>query len=577
MSEPGTSQPQAGQPPPRTTEAQRFLLLSVLLGISAGLLVVCFHIAIDWITWWAEDVASTWWRRTLVTGLGAGAATALVAYAFRDSAGSGIVHTKSALYVSDGYIPPKAIPGKFITSSLSLGTGTPLGPEDPALLMGAGVASMLGRAFGLGRRARRLIAPVGAAAAIAAAFNTPITGVLFVIEEVVAAWNAAVLGSIVLAAVAAVVVARWFLGDDVLFRVPAFTLSDPRELLVYAVLGLVGGLLAVLYVRGMVGLRHRFSRLKRWTRPAQAIVAGLAIGVAGWWVPEVLGPGYGAVDSALHGQFPWSTLFLLGLTKLVVTTVAFGSGTPGGLFAPTLFIGAMVGGGIGALAQEYVPFPMSPASAYVLAGMGTFFAAAFRAPMTSIFMVFELSATYVIIVPVMVASTVSYLVARQLQRLPLFDALAVEEGIVLPSVLEQRETEPLRVEQAMQPAGTVADASRPVAEALALVDQGAAAVGVWMDGAGWALFGRDTLRGLDANLATRSLRDTLVLSPLPVVYPDETLDAALRRLGSRPHLPVVDRSDEDRLLGVVGLADIHRVYGIATAPSAASASTSSTV
>ncbi|HWR51554.1 MAG TPA: chloride channel protein [Bryobacteraceae bacterium] len=488
-------------------EPQRFLLLSIVIGISAGLLVVCFHIAIEsaaWLTFERGPLA-----RFLSPAAGALLGILLVTYVFRHARGSGVTDTKAAVYISDGYVPPSAIAGKFLACSVSIGFGNPLGPEDPSLHMGAGVASWLGRLFRLNRDRMRLIAPVGAAAGIAAAFNTPITGVLFVIEEIVAGWNAGVLGSIMLASVSATVVVRWFLGDQPLFLVPEFRLTHPSELAVHAFVGLVGGLLAVGFVKLAAKLRRQLGRLKGRARLAAPVGAGILVGVAGIWLPQVLGAGYGTIDGALHHRFPWNVLLVLAVTKAALTLICFSARTPGGMFAPTLFAGAMIGGGIGGLAEIYWPFPTSPSSAYVLVGMGTFFAGVFRAPMTSIFMIFEVSASYVIILPVMIANTIAYLISRQMQPTPFFTQLAADEGLELPSTEQQREAPRLLVENAMSPAGQ--ETRIP-------------------DGAH--------------------------------VHPDLPLEAALPLLASQAVVPVVTRVRPYRLVGTLTLEDVHRAYGI---------------
>ena len=294
---------------PRVTETQRFLLLSILIGIFAGLLVVCFHFAIDLIGWATlgtpvgQDPVAT----VLAPLIGGGTAVALVMLV-PEASGSGLAHTKAALYISNGYVPFKTVIAKFASCATSIGSGNSLGPEDPALQMGAGVASLLGRAFTLPREHLRMVAPIGAAAGIAAAFNTPITAVLFVIEEVIAAWNASVLGSIVLSAVSAVVVSRWFLGDDPLFRVPAFELRHPSELAVYAVVGLVGGLLGSVFVRALGILRGRLADTALPARMLHPFLAGAVVGVVGLVLPHVMGAGYPVVDNALHDEFGWRML-----------------------------------------------------------------------------------------------------------------------------------------------------------------------------------------------------------------------------------------------------------------------------
>jgi CIC family chloride channel protein len=275
-------------------------------------------------------------------------------------------------------VPASTIPGKFLACAVSIGCGNSLGPEDPALQMGAGVASLIGRVFKLPRDYRRVVAPIGAAAGIAAAFNTPITGVLFVIEEVIGSWNASVMGSILLSAVSAVVVSRWYLGDEPLFRVPALAGLRPADLIVYAAIGIICGLGAAAYVRLLLWLkRHGDHWTSHTARLAMPGLAGLCVGVMGFWLPQVEGPGYLTIDNALHGRFGWSQLLLLAAAKMAATTLCFGAGTPGGLFAPTLFVGAMIGGGIGVLAQQHwllphAALPVAAPAAFVLVGMGTF-------------------------------------------------------------------------------------------------------------------------------------------------------------------------------------------------------------
>jgi CIC family chloride channel protein len=547
------------------TETQRFLLLSILIGLFAGLVVVCFHIAIERLAWAALGTPPASRRAAALLSplLGAGLSGLLVLFVFRTAAGSGVNHTKSAIYISDGYIPPGAVAGKFLACSVSIGSGNPLGPEDPALQMGAGLASFLGRAFRLTRDHMRHIAPVGAAAGLAAAFNTPITAVLFVIEEVVAGWNAGVLGSIVLAAVSAVVVTRSFLGDQPLFRVPDFTLTHPSELLVYAGIGVLGGLLGAIHARTLTRLRGRMLAMPRAARLVQPFAAGLIVGVCGLAVPEILGAGYATIDGALHGEFDWPQLFAFAVLKAALVALAFASGTPGGLFAPTLFVGAMLGGGAGALAHTFWPVPTSETSAYVLVGMGTFFAAVFRTPMTSIFMVFEVSATYAIIAPVMIANTLAYLVSRALQHQGVFDIVAQQDGTPLPSPEHQRQQTPLRVEDAMEPCDglTVLDPLTPVVEAAERAEEGDwPAVLVAQPPRGWIPVARDVL-------AAQQRADGLVPvgalvrdQPARSLHPDEGMEAALGMLAVQPLVPVVTRARPPRLLGVLTVRSVLDAY-----------------
>lgn len=514
----------------RGDEAQRFLFLSVLIGVSAGLLIVCFHNCIELISWAVLGLpaGSRPWGTLFGPMAGAVVSTLLVARVFRAARGSGVVQTKALLAHPEGAIPVSGVAGKLTACAISIGSGNALGPEDPSLHMGAGVGSLLGRAFRVPREQMRLITPVGAAAGIAAAFNTPIMAVLFVIEEVIGAWNATALGSIVLASVSAVVTSRYFLGDNPLFRVPAFDIEHPSEMAVFAVIGLATGLLAVLFTKAIIAIR---SRIQAMANPRVALVkpalAGLGLGLTGLWLPEVLGAGYGPVDGALHGRYAWQALIAIGLVKMAATTACFSAGVPGGMFAPTLFIGAMVGGGLGGLARIFWPLPISGDSVFVLVGMGAFFAGVFRAPMTSVFMVFEVSASYKIIAPVMLANMLAYLISRRLEPVPFFDRLAGFEGIRLDSQEEIREQRALRVEDAMQPAS------------------GAHRL-IWCGPRRWRTEPDAGQPG----------------AAVPCVYPDQTLESALPLLGGHAAVPVVDRRDESRLLGIITLAGALACYGI---------------
>ena len=211
-----------------------------------------------------------------------------------------------------------------ICSALAIGSGQSLGPEDPSLQIGASLASGLGRRLELSRENLRLLAPVGAAAGLAAAFNAPISAVLFVIEEVIGRWSAGILGSVVLSAISSVVVMRWFLGSEPLFRIPAVQLERPSELVAYCILGIVGGLASVAFASGITILRPRCKALPRWTQYFQPALAGLLIGlIAVLGAPQVMGAGYEYIDDAMHGQFTWQMLAILAGLKIVATLLSF--------------------------------------------------------------------------------------------------------------------------------------------------------------------------------------------------------------------------------------------------------------
>jgi CIC family chloride channel protein len=547
-------------------EERLFLVLSVFIGIFSGLAVVCFRFAIDWCRIYLLGSGATLStaRLLLAPSLTGVVIAILVIHVFPLARGSGVNQTKAALYIYNGYIPLRTAVGKFITAALAIGSGHSLGPEDPSLQIGASLASALGRRMRLSRDRMRLMAPVGAAAGLAAAFNAPISAVLFVIEEVIGRWTAGILGSVVLSAISSVVVMRWFLGSESLFRIPAVQLEHPSELIAYAILGVVGGFASVAFSSGITRLRPRFKALPQWTQYFQPAIAGLLIGIiAVLGAPQVMGAGYEYIDQAMHGQFTWQMLAILAGLKIIATTLSFVSGTPGGMFAPTLFIGAMLGAAVGGAEHVFLPHLSGSPGTYALVGMGVLFAGFLRAPMTSVFMVLEVSGNYSIIVPVIVANTFAYVISRALQPTPIFDVLTRQDGLDLPSMEEQREENILRVEDAMQPpTGPVLDAEQPLENVLRQIEESPSEIFlVRLQPSGWSHISKKEIgTKVGEGKGAVTLRSVLPMRHLPVLHPDHPLDMALRYANQWPLVPVVSRADLHKLEGVVSERDILNRY-----------------
>ncbi len=557
-------------------ENNLFLLLAVVIGILSGLAVVCFRAAIDLSrsALLGSAGAAGPLRVVLVPTL-MGFVIAILAFRiFPSVRGSGVTQTKSAVYVSDGYIPFSTVIGKFVTCALAIGSGQSLGPEDPSLQIGAGIASALGRRLHLSRDKVRLIAPVGAAAGLAAAFNSPIAAVLFVIEEVIGTWSDGVLGAIVLAAVSSVVVARIFLGAEPMFQIPPYRMVHSLELVGYAVLGVVGGFCSLLFVKLLAFMRPWLRRWPRWTLYAQPALAGLIIGIIGLKFPQVMGAGYEYMDQAMRGQFVWQVLVALALLKIFATSLSVSSGVPGGMFAPTLFIGAMVGAAVGSLELHFFPGHTGPLGSYALVGMGTLFAGFLRVPMTSVFMVLEISGNYSIILPVIISNTIAYLISRSLQNAPIFDVLTRQDGLDLPSMEERRGQPVLRVENAMrQPVGLILKASDTVADAVSRIGEMTEdPLLVSYETGRWTLVRKAALQNaLLVGQGELPLREVLPEARLPRLHPDQPLDVALRLMRDGPFLPVVHRANARHLIGILSLEDVLAAYRRVSATSAGQA------
>jgi CIC family chloride channel protein len=544
-----------------------FLILSVFIGIFSGLAVVCFRLTIDWLhlVLLGPLPETHSWRLFAVPAIAGLVVAALVLHVFPGIRGSGVNQTKSALYIFNGFIPFRTAVGKFICSGIAIGSGQSLGPEDPSLQIGAGIASALGRKLNISRDKIRLMAPVGAAAGLAAAFNAPISAVLFVIEEVIGRWSAGILGSVVLSAVSSVVIVRSFLGSEPLFRIPVTTFKRPSELVAYAVLGIVGGLLSVVFAKTIGYLRPRLKDLPRWTQYLQPSLAGLMVGlIAFLGAPQVMGAGYGAMDEAMHGQYAWKFLAVLALLKIIATSASFVSGTPGGMFAPTLFIGAMLGGAVGDIERIFFPHLTGSTGTYVLVGMGVLFAGFLRVPMTSVFMVLEVSGNYEIIVPVIVANAFSYVISRSLQSVPIFDLLTRQDGLILPSLEEDREEAILRVEDAMLAVpDTVLRGQDYVDASFRRIEDSTESVFlVRLHPSGWNVIAREHLQRLNREgKGELTLSSALPAQRLPSLYPDLPLDSALRYVNDYALVPVVNRADSLSLEGIVTRESVFKKYG----------------
>lgn len=371
------------------------------------------------------------------------------------------------------------------------------------------------------------------------------------------------LNTSLLAAISSVVVVRGFMGAEPMFRIPSIELKAPRELMAYAVLGVIGGLLAPVFAFTLGYLRPRLRALPRWSIILQPAVAGLMVGAIGFFgFPQVMGTGYDVIDQAMHGQFIWQVLLTLVFLKLLATTLSFSSGTPGGMFAPTLFIGAMLGGAVGAFEKYFFPHLTGTVGTYSLVGMGVLFAGFLRAPLTSVFMVLEVSGNYSIILPIILANTIAFLISRSLQPVGIFEIFTQQDGLDLPSMEEQREESILRIEDALQPVTVpVVDASdtlQCVSQAVSEAHASGCLVRL-LDGSWYAL--SDELTSASATFTSDApIQRALKKDRTPLLFPDMPLDATLHYFPRWPLLRILNRARGGTLEGLLTIDDVLRRY-----------------
>jgi chloride channel protein, CIC family len=562
----------------RQRENQLTYALSLLIGALVGLVVVAFILLTGRLAARMYPAGGAGWRRILVPTMGSLVTGFLLYRYFPFARGSGIPQTKFALFINDGYIRFRTVLGKFFCCSASLASGIALGREGPSVQVGAGLASVIARKLGLSKDQVKALVPVGCSAALAAAFNTPIAAVLFSLEEIVGDMNAPVLGSVVLSSATSWMVLHLLLGDDPLFHVGSYRLVHPVEFAVYGVLGVVGGLGSVCFVKLLLEIRARFLRMPKWSVWFQPVAGGLGCGLLGFFVPGVLGVGYDIVDKALHGDLILQTMIILAALKLVATALSYGSGNAGGIFGPSLFIGAMMGGAVGSVAHALFPGYTADPGAYALVGMGTAFAGIIRTPLTSVIMIFELTRDYAIIVPLMISNMIAFYISYKLQREPIYEALAHQDGVHLPSTGSRSPGRRMRVEQAMRAAPVIFSPETGVGAAAERVHQ--SELDAWPVADETGLSGMITKAKLEGavvlGMGDKKLADLLGegfprhlpnADEFPHVHVDHDLSLAIERMGATGVnvLPVVSRANLRKLIGVVTLGDVLRVYGVGKA------------
>ena len=423
------------------TERQRLFALTIVIGGACGLAAVAFHVAIGYATRFAIGRAMAAHGFTLVAGtiaipaLGGLISGLLLQYVVPNARGSGIPQVKIAYVLKGGVVPLGDAIGKFVVSTLQIGTGASLGREGPTVQICAGIAAALGRLAGVSAPNLKRLLPVGAAAGIAAAFNAPIAAVTFTIEEIVGTLDQTVLSGVIVAAAVAAVVERSVLGGHPLFVFPQNQGVDGGwSLLLFAALGVLAAGVSVVFNESLLRLRA-WSRARKelppWTHPAfggaitgiLALTALLVLKSGG-----ITGGGYETLSIALTGGIGVKVLIALCVMKTIATVCSYSSGGAGGIFAPSLFIGGMLGGAVGALDMTLLHHPASTMGAFALVGMGAAFAGIVRAPITSVLIIIEMTSGYSLALPLMIANMSAYALARAIRPTSIYESLLEQDG-----------------------------------------------------------------------------------------------------------------------------------------------------
>ena len=553
---------------------------ALALGVLSALGVWLFKALISGVHWAAYDWLGPrlaflgGWPVALLPALGGLLAGLIVHWWVGQERHHGVAGIMEAVALAGGRLRFWRVPAKAVAAAVSIGAGASVGPEDPSVQIGANLGSALGQGLRLSDERVRALVAGGAAAGVAAAFNAPIAGVFFALEIVLGELSGGAFSVVVLAAVISAVVTQALSGPQPAFHVPAYTFGSVWELPLYLGLGLLAGPLAALYVRALYLAQdtfHRIHCLPNWAKP---VLAGLIVGVVGLALPQVLGVGYETIEGLLGGTtLPLAVLLALLLAKLILTPVSIGGGFPGGVFAPSLFLGAALGAAFGAVVVRLFPGLGIAPGAFAMVGMAAVLAGAVHAPLTAMLLLFEMTQDYHIILPLMFAVIISLLVSQRLQHDSVYTLGLARKGIRLERGRDVEVLQGLNVSEAMQTGGPTLAETDSLAGALAAFSA-ARVHGLPVTNAAGELVGVLTLQDIDGlppeEQAARTVGELCTRAVL-TAYPDETLGAAMRRLSTRDvgRLPVVDRADPRRLLGVLSRHDLIRAYDTALSQRAA--------
>ncbi len=549
-------------------------VLAVLVGLAGGLGAVGFRHLINFVQLSAYgttgsliDLAQStpWYARFWVPALGGLIVGPLVYFLAREAKGHGVPEVMEAVALRSGVIRKRVVIVKSLASAVSIGTGGSVGREGPIVQIGSAIGSSIGQVLKLSADRIRTLVGCGAAAGIAATFNAPIAGTMFALEIILADFGLATFSPIVISSVAATAVSRYFLGNVPAFDVPVYRLISAWELLLYVILGFFCAAVAVAFTRVLYSVEDLFDRV-RFPEYLKAVLGGLILGIMGLHLPHILGVGYGAMDLALMQELSWGLMLTLVVSKIAATSITIGSGGSGGIFAPSLFIGAMAGGFFGMVVNHIFPTVTAAPPAYSIVGMGAVVSGTTHGPLSAIMILFEMTAEYKIILPLMIACIISTLASGHLLKASIYTLKLARRGVNLEAGKEVNVLKSIRVADVMNPnvetvpenlsLGRLADRiSRSKYKTFPVVSNGNHLTGMlsYFDY-------RDVI--FDENLKDLLVAQDLATEQVVTVSLDDDLYNALQKITLKDFslLPVVSPDDPAELVGVLTRRDMISAY-----------------
>lgn len=557
----------------KLNETQVLLLSGLVVGVGAGLGAVVFRELISGFTFLFFEVLRPALSRLLgpyaiivIPAIGGCIFGPLIYVFAREAKGHGVPEVMLAVAQKGGRIRPIVAAIKSVASAICIGSGGSVGREGPIVQIGSALGSTWGQIFRMSEARIRTLVACGAAGGIAATFNAPIAGVFFALEIILGEFSTRSFGIVVVASVTAAVIGRSVFGNVPSFPLPSYQILHVSEFPFYLVLGLLGAIAGVAFMRLLYWFEDRFDAIKipEYVKP---IPGGLLLGGLGFFLPQVFGVGYPAMSAALAGKYALGVLALLVIAKMLAVSFTIGSGGSGGVFAPSLFIGAMLGEAYGTFMQRIFPATITHPSNYGLVGMAAVFAGAARAPITAVIILFELTGDYAVILPLMFAVVISTIVAEVFEKETIYTLKLKRRGIDLRAGKTDDLMHQIPVQKAMTTEMLVLPGTLTVAEATRRLKQTHQWVVLVVDEMG-ALVGLLMAHEIEEAMLQERGEESLGAirsHPPETIFADEPLDEAIRRMGVHDQqvLPVLVRGNTRHPIGIVSRDAIFQTYGVA--------------
>jgi CIC family chloride channel protein len=552
------------------SETSFLLIFSVAVGLGAGFGAVIFR-------WLINNFKVLFFEQghnifqfmgpyyvILIPAIGGLIVGPLIYFFAREAKGHGVPEVMLAVATMGGRIRPRVAVIKSLASSICIGSGGSVGREGPIVQIGSALGSSLGQLFKLSEEKVKILVACGAAGGIAATFNAPLAGIFFALEVILGEYGFKFFSSVVLSSVTATVISRSFLGDHPAFMVPPYRLLSVWEIPLYFIFGFLAAFTALLFIKSIYKCEDIFDswKITEYTKPA---FGGLIIGSIGLFFPQIFGVGYEAIELALYGKIAIGLVSILVLVKILATSVTLGSGGSGGVFAPSLFIGAMLGESFGKLTQLIVPSIAIPSGACALVGMGAVFAGASHAPISAILIMFEMTGNYMIILPLMITCIISTVVVRRFTGESIYTLKLRRRGIDIQRGRGLDIMESITVSDTMVKNVITIDENTAIRNAdLMLKSTHLHRVFPVVDLKG-NLVGMVTRKDISESLNSgrvETLVNEIMTRDIIVCYPDENLKAALQKLGEKNigRIPVVERGNPNHIIGLITREGIIAAY-----------------